>query len=156
MSVLDRIRRLFRYNEWANRETLASLVAAARPSERLTLVMAHIPGAEELWLNRLGRGKASGEVWPVLDLDACRRRCTEVGDEWAVFLADLAEGDLRRPVEYVNTKGEPWENRVEDILDHVINHSAYHRGQIAAGLRESGHKPAYTDFIHCVRRGLID
>jgi len=44
---------------------------------------------------------------------------------------------------------------VEDILTHVTIHSAYHRGQIASDLRAAGQAPAYTDFIHAVRLGLI-
>jgi uncharacterized damage-inducible protein DinB len=35
-------------------------------------------------------------------------------------------------------------------------HSGYHRGQIAAAVRESGGEPAYTDYIHAVRQGLIE
>jgi uncharacterized damage-inducible protein DinB len=35
-------------------------------------------------------------------------------------------------------------------------HSAYHRGQIASLMRAGGSAPAYTDFIHAVRRGLIE
>jgi len=38
----------------------------------------------------------------------------------------------------------------------VITHSTYHRGQIAADLRAAGVQPAYTDFIHGVRQGLIE
>jgi uncharacterized damage-inducible protein DinB len=34
-------------------------------------------------------------------------------------------------------------------------HSAYHRGQIASQMRASGKTPAYTDFIHGVRQGLV-
>jgi uncharacterized damage-inducible protein DinB len=35
-------------------------------------------------------------------------------------------------------------------------HSAYHRGQIASLMRAGGGIPAYTDFIHAVRQGLIE
>jgi uncharacterized damage-inducible protein DinB len=41
------------------------------------------------------------------------------------------------------------------VLTHVVMHSAYHRGQIATHMRASGQTPAYTDFIHGVRQGLI-
>jgi uncharacterized damage-inducible protein DinB len=41
-------------------------------------------------------------------------------------------------------------------LTHVLLHSAYHRGQIASQMRGNGQTPAYTDFIHAVRQGLID
>ena len=42
-----------------------------------------------------------------------------------------------------------------DILTHVTMHGAYHRAQIAAAVRESGGEPAYTDFIHAARQGLL-
>jgi uncharacterized damage-inducible protein DinB len=35
-------------------------------------------------------------------------------------------------------------------------HGAYHRAQIAAAVRESAQEPAYTDFIHAVRQGLVE
>ena len=59
-------------------------------------------------------------------------------------------------VEYRNSKGESWSSSVEDILAHVLLHSAYHRGQIALQMRSSGIAPAYTDFIHAVRQGLVE
>jgi uncharacterized damage-inducible protein DinB len=37
----------------------------------------------------------------------------------------------------------------------VVMHSAYHRGQIASHMRESGQTPAYTDFIHAMRQGFV-
>jgi uncharacterized damage-inducible protein DinB len=40
---------------------------------------------------------------------------------------------------------------VDDILMHVVMHSAYHRGQIALEVRCAGQTPAYTDFIHAIR-----
>ena len=43
-----------------------------------------------------------------------------------------------------------------DILSHVVLHASYHRGQIASAMREAGGTPAYTDFIHAVRSGLIE
>ena len=45
---------------------------------------------------------------------------------------------------------------MEDILTHVVLHSAYHRGQIASQMRAGGAPPAYTDFIHAARQGLIE
>ena len=63
---------------------------------------------------------------------------------------------LAEAVSYKNSKGEVWSNSVQDILMHVVIHSAYHRGQIAADMRSAGHVPAYTDFIHGVRQGLLE
>ena len=35
---------------------------------------------------------------------------------------------------------------------HVVTHSAYHRGQVAAAVREAGGKPAATDLVVWVRQ----
>jgi uncharacterized damage-inducible protein DinB len=79
---------------------------------------------------------------------------------WQNYLTPLATqlppGSLDDKVEYRNSKGESWSSRVEDILAHVLLHSAYHRGQIALQMRSSGIEPAYTDFIHAVRQGFVE
>ena len=71
-------------------------------------------------------------------------------------LEDLDDETLHDGVAYRNSKGEFWTSTVADILSHVVLHASYHRGQIAAAIREAGGTPAYTDFIHAVRSGLIE
>ena len=78
-----------------------------------------------------------------------------LGRMWPPFLAGLPVVELARSVAYVNSKGEEWTTSVEDILLHVVFHSGYHRGQVAYVLRAGGAIPAYTDYVHCVRNGLL-
>ena len=54
---------------------------------------------------------------------------------WNQYLAASTEAALARTVSYKNSKGEAWDSRAEDVLLHVVMHSAHHRGQIAADLR---------------------
>jgi uncharacterized damage-inducible protein DinB len=145
------IRRLFDYDHWANREALASLVAAGSPPPAALKRMAHIVAAEALWLARLKRRSAPLAVWPELSLSQCATWLGDVEREWKGYLAILTPERLAEQVKYANSKGESFGNTVEDILTHVVLHSAYHRGQIAADVRTAGHQPAYTDFIHAVR-----
>jgi uncharacterized damage-inducible protein DinB len=79
----------------------------------------------------------------------------EVGELWRKYLEASAPDDLTKTVSYKNSKGEPWTSTVEDVVTHVLFHSTYHRGQIASFMRASGDTPAYTDFIHAVRQGLM-
>ena len=155
MDTLQRLGRLFAYNDWANQEALASLKAAGTSPARPLELMAHIVGAEWLWLGRLRLEKKSVVVWPDLALDQCAAQIAELSRAWQEYLAALTPPGLSGPVAYINTKGECWTNTVEAILMHVVMHSAYHRGQIATALRASGHNPAYTDFIHCIRQGFV-
>ena len=146
------LRRLLRYDVWANRETLRSLKQSAPP--RSLRWLAHIVGAEYLWMARLRRRQETLPVWPELDVEACGERLDELSRLWPEYLDD--DPDASEKIPYTNSKGEAWTNTVEEILTHVVIHSAYHRGQIASDVRASGGVPAYTDYIHAVRQGLIE
>src|ERR1700758_153599 len=118
--------------------------------------MAHIVSAERLWLERLQQQKQSYPVWPDFGLDQCVSEITELPRLWHNYLTRMLPGELSETVNYKNSKGESWSNSVQDILTHVVMHSAYHRGQIAADMRGAGKAPAYTDFIHGIRQGLVE
>jgi uncharacterized damage-inducible protein DinB len=152
--------RMFAYDSWANRECLAAMRTAGSGSADGVARMAHILSAEKLWLERIQKHSQTLPVWPASTLDDCLKLADEMSSEWRDYLAQL-EAQVPRvslddTVEYRNSKGEPWSNRVEDILMHVLFHSAYHRGQIALLMRASGVTPAYTDFIHAVRQGFVE
>jgi uncharacterized damage-inducible protein DinB len=146
---------LFAYDDWANRESLAALRAAAPAPPGAVRVMGHIVGAEKLWLARLEARTPPSPVWPELDLAACQAALDGLRPGWQALLARLDERELERSIEYVNTRGEPWTSRVRDVLAQVVLHSAHHRGQIAAALRAAGREPPLTDLIHAVRTGRV-
>lgn len=153
MDTLQHLRHLLQYDRWANQEALRSLGHAAPPS-RVLKILAHIAAAEDLWLARL-TGSKSGAVWPVLTLAQCGDYFADVSRRFEKYLQDLPPAQLTKPVAYTNSKGEPWTSTVQDIVTHVVLHSAYHRGQVASETRNAGQEPAYTDYIHCVRQGFV-
>ena len=95
-------------------------------------------------------------VWPDLDLATCGEEIVRLTADWMQWLEGLDGDGLTDGVAYRNSKGEFWTSTVGDILTHVALHGGYHRGQIAAAVREAGGTPAYTDFIHAVRTGLVE
>jgi uncharacterized damage-inducible protein DinB len=149
------LQRLLQYDLWANRETVKSLGQAIPPPRSLKW-MGHIIGAEFLWLARLEGQTSPMAVWPDLTLKDCGKRVREVSRQLLEGLVAASPERLAEEVSYTNSKGEDWSSTVEEILTHVVIHSAYHRGQIAADLRSAGQTPAYTDYIHAVRQGLVE
>ena len=141
--------RLFAFDDWANREEVRNLRALSKPPAAAIKILAHIIGTEWLFLGRLRRDPKPAVVWPDLTLDQISEQIDRLRVEWK------QKFDLNDVVEYVNSKGERWSSRAEDILMHVIIHGGYHRGQIATIVRQSGETPAYTDYIHCTRSGFI-
>ena len=156
MELLEHLRRQFAYDEWANREVLAGLTASAHPPARPRQLLAHILSAERLWLERIRKQPQSLQVWPDLTFEQCEAQIVDLASLWREFFNKLSPAGLPETVVYKNSKGEPWTSTTEDILTHVMLHSAYHRGQIASQVRAAGEQPAYTDFIHAVRQGLIE
>jgi uncharacterized damage-inducible protein DinB len=155
MAMLEHISKLFSYDEWANREVLSSLGAADAPPARSVGLLAHIVSAERLWLERLLAQKQTLPVWPTFTLDHCRTEIDQLAGLWKNYLSSLNEAGLVDSINYKNTKGENFTSQKQDVLLHVVMHSAYHRGQIAADMRTAGFAPPYTDFIHAVRQGFL-
>lgn len=147
--------RLFEYDRWANRETIASLRAAAAPPGRAVRLISHIIAAKWLWLDRLQPGTRSLPVWPDLALEQLESEAELADDAWQRYLDQLTAETLVQEITYTNSKEEQWSSAAHDILHHVVMHSAYHRGQVAAELRASNSTPAYTDFIHAARQGIL-
>lgn len=154
--------RMFAYDHWANRECLRAIRAGASAAPDaivepdLVKRLAHILSAEKLWLERIQQERQSMPVWPGSTLEQCERLAEEMASAWKNYLGHISRDELDKNFEYRNSKGETWSSRVEDVLMHVILHSAYHRGQIATQMRRAGMEPALTDFIHAVRSEFVE
>lgn len=154
MSVA-RFQRELDYDAWANREVLRHLQRESSPPANCAGWLAHVLGAQSEWLARLSGATSGLPVWPTLTLDELESHLARLQGEWQRFLMELGPQGLERRITYVNTKGQTWTSRVEDVLTHVLLHGAHHRGQIASALREAGLTPPYTDYIHATRSGRI-
>ncbi len=155
MNTKQSFLRNFSYDHWANRACLSALTAAHPMPPKALRFMAHTISAQKLWLERLQRTPETMAVWPSSAIEDCDALADEMHSAWKKYLTNLTPADLEKEIDYRNSKGESWSSRVEDILTHVLMHSAYHRGQVALEMRAAGLQPAYTDFIHGVRQGLI-
>jgi uncharacterized damage-inducible protein DinB len=155
LNLADYLRREFSYDAWANKEVLAAIRGTSGENARSLQLMSHILAAERVWLERLRQQPQSVPVWPNPDLAQCEAEAAKLAEEWHEYLDLVTAGDVSLTISYMNSKGESWTSAIVDVLTHVVMHSAYHRGQIASYMRSIGQTPAYTDFIHGVRQGLI-
>jgi uncharacterized damage-inducible protein DinB len=152
---LERYRHEMGYDAWANREVLRHLMRDSLPPPRCVRWLAHVVGAQYEWLARLEGGANGTGVWPSFTPDEIETALADLTACWSEWLERLTPERLDTSIEYVNTAGKRWTSRVDDVLTHVLLHGAYHRGQIAACLREEGLTPPATDYIHATRGGLL-
>ena len=143
----DHFIHLFKYNDWATRNTANSLKGLEKKDERLGDLLSHIVSAQKLWLNRALEREILVKPWDKLSVQECISQSTSVTAEWVNMLENFTDKDLDKRIKYTNTKGEKFINTIRDIVIQVINHSTYHRAQIAQKIRALGEIPAVTDYI---------
>ena len=154
----DDIKTLYKYNRWANHKVTAACSALDQAaftrnlgnsfgSVRDTLV--HMLWAEWIWLERwLGRSPkqpAAFNDYP--NLAAIEKRWSEVEDGQQSFIAGITDASLTRRIGYDNLSNQHWEYQLGHMLQHVANHSTYHRGQVVTMLRQLGAKAVSTDLL---------
>lgn len=141
----------FQYDTWANRQALAALRGMNAPPDKARLWLAHIVGAQDVWLSRLQNDVPCTVSWPDHSLSQIEGRLEGLRGTWEMLLDQIAEEDLDKAIAYANLAGEPFETPRSEIFDHVLFHGAYHRGQIAAQIRDHGGQPMPTDHIVWLR-----
>ncbi len=120
--------------------------------QKARAILSHLLAAEDVWLCRIkGNPERALPLWPELSLADCEARCAGNDKVFRELLGSMDDSGLGRDVSYVNSKGERFQNSIEDILTHVCMHGSYHRGQIATLVRAGGGNPVNTDYITWVR-----
>ena len=161
MKIID----FLAYNVWAN-SILGKLVeginindfnlvlTSSFPTINKTLL--HILDAETIWLKRL-QGK-SLTYWPSEQENISKEKAIEmlIGKslEFKTFMNNQPSNYVDGTCNFKDTKGNEYSIAVADIVQHVCNHSTFHRGQIIAMLRQVGFTNLKsTDYITWIRQG---
>ena len=153
MDSIRSFRQLFAYDHWGNQAALASLGSIAGPTEKALRVFGHVIGAQRVWRSRFDDPNPPGaQPWPVLSQEQCRTAIDEIYQSWVAVLDQLTDESLNQNLVYRTTQGAAFETPIRDVLMHLLMHSAYHRGQVAAAVREAGGKPALTDYVVYLRQ----
>ena len=151
------------YNVWANTAICNYLstaddhlfhepVSGSFPTLKDLLV--HMWGAELLWFKRLNGDSPTSFAADSTNLaraqllDALISESTKFPD----FIAQLDDAALTQSTRYARLNGEQYEQPTADILQHVFNHSTYHRGQLVVYARALNlSRPPSTDLILYLR-----
>jgi uncharacterized damage-inducible protein DinB len=111
-------------------------------------------GAQRIWLARFENpAPPSAQPWPDLTLEECASAIEDLRRRWKDMLDSLSPEKLAGDLSYQTLKGIEYRTPIQDVLMHLVLHSAYHRGQVAASVREAGGKPAPTDYVVYLRAG---
>jgi uncharacterized damage-inducible protein DinB len=160
----DDIQLLYEYDRWANHRVLQA--ASALSAEQFTRdlgggfrsvrdTLVHIVGGEWIWLafwkdpppsvsfmgGLVERRDALFNPDAFPDVAAVQLKWAEVEKEQAEFVSCVTSQSLESMLPFRATQ-----IRLAHLMQHVANHSTYHRGQIALMMRHLDAEPLATDF----------
>jgi uncharacterized damage-inducible protein DinB len=154
----DDLARLLRYTVWANHRVMRVAATLSVDDFKRDLgsshggvrgTLAHMMWAELIWLERL-KGLPNPrriDESEFADIVALRDRWTVVEEHRQAWFEALPETALADTIRYKTTEGAAFENPLWQIVQHMANHSTYHRGQLTSFYRALGAKPVSTDMI---------
>ncbi|HXY50091.1 MAG TPA: DinB family protein [Terriglobales bacterium] len=157
------IQLLYEYDRWANSRVLQAVstlsaeqftrdLGGSFPSVRDTLV--HILGGTWIWLAYWKEPPHNAALLTDLrkrrdalfrpdafpDLALLRLKWAEVEKEQAEFVGRLTDEALGKMIPFRTTQLS-----LMHLMQHLANHSTYHRGQISLMMRQLGAEPLATD-----------
>lgn len=142
--MISKFSELFEYNFHFNQELIRLFENEFElvPDKSLKLIN-HIINAHQVWNSRI-LNQAPFHPWQMNDFsDLIQMNDTNYNNTIKI----LQEFELNKTIDYQNSLGNKFDNKIEDILFHIINHSTYHRGQIALLFGENGIEPLVSDYI---------
>jgi uncharacterized damage-inducible protein DinB len=160
----DDIQVLYEYDRWANNRVLQA--ASALTAEQFTRdlggsfrsvrdTLVHIIGGEWIWLAYWKETSHSSDFLTGLrtrrdalfnpdafpTVAAVHVKWAEIEKEQAEFVNRVTSESLGKMLPFRKTQ-----IRLAHLMQHLANHSTYHRGQIALMMRQLGAEPLATDF----------
>ena len=150
---LQDLRTMLDYHYWA-RDRLLDALEPLTPDQlnrdlgssfkSIRETVAHTYAAEWAWYSRW-HGQSPTALLPAdqfPDLASIRTAWSQHEAKMRAFLDELGDEGVSRVFEYQLLSGQAGASPFWQMLQHVVNHASYHRGQVTTMLRQLGAAPA--------------
>lgn len=157
MAAVRNIRMLTRYNKWANNLLLAAI--STLPYEEfskkraaafggMAFTLAHVAIVDQIWRAHLlsnDHGFTSRTTESPDSLKLLSAKLIEMGNWYVQYADTMTESLLNEKVCFSFVDGGAGKMTRGDILIHICNHKAFHRGHIGDMFYQSGFRPPSID-----------
>ncbi|MGH2632372.1 MAG: DinB family protein [Tepidiformaceae bacterium] len=154
MGESELVRRLARWNVWANSLVGAALEESGGEPVAALAAYQHVFETELTWLRRIeGHASPNVPLWGPPDFPQTRVWRAEAEALMAHVATSADEMLLSRRFSYSNSRGEQFTDGVEMPLFQVFMHSQQYRGEAAGFLNAAGYRVPDFDLIFWARLG---
>ncbi len=159
--TLQEIKALMAFNTWANRRFFEAVGQLSHEQYTRDMhsshggihgTLVHIVGTEGLWLARWQKHPDPSAGLPSQghSLADLRALWEQTRADMGQFLDGLNDQKLQE-ILTATTRAGTFSNPYWQMIQHVVDHSSYHRGQIVTMLRQLGVTPPSTGLIRFYR-----
>jgi len=138
------LRSLLEYNIHSNDLYIHFIEKEGITEEKSHSLLSHIINAQLIWNARIKLGEVPVAVWQMHNVHELKHYNAVAYEESLDIMVDMHPTSI---ISYQNSKGQHFQNSAHDIMYHVVNHATYHRGQIAARLKDMGFQAPISDYI---------
>jgi uncharacterized damage-inducible protein DinB len=149
---LQDLRTLLDYHYWARDRMFEAFAALSAEQAGRDLggsfssihdVVAHLYAADFVWYSRWQGDSPSALLTGAAfaDLAAIQQAWSLLELKMRRFVDELGEEGISRVMEFRMLTGSPAASPFWQMLQHVVNHASYHRGQVTTKLRQLGAQP---------------
>jgi uncharacterized damage-inducible protein DinB len=135
----------FEYDFFASKNWIESLESQEDFVSEFTIrSMSHILNAHHIWNRRLLDKPLESELWDVFPIHFLQKLLEENYRETIEYLEKV---ERIEKIKYHSSEGVAFEKSTTDVLYYILNHSNYHRAQIALDLKQNKLKTPNFNFI---------
>jgi len=117
--------------------------------------LVHVYAADRVWLGHIQGNLPARFIDPEKDmhLTVLQNEWPALLERWKQWAVTLTEESLAAKMSVKTMRGNFFETCVWQIVLHVVNHGAHHRGQVSGFLRAMGHTPPPLDLMAYYQNG---
>jgi len=143
---------MMKYTELADQRIIEIFERAKVDMPEAERLFSHVLNEQHIWAYRISGQKPKYGVWDIHP----KEKFESLSSANFKLVREALNGfTLTQRVLYANSRGDQYENSVDEILFHLFNHSTYHRGQVVNLLKKAGFTPPVTDYIMLKRDHLL-
>jgi uncharacterized damage-inducible protein DinB len=156
LAAIEIVRAQFRHAEWADAAVWKSVMESeiARGDKDLRARLEHMALVQQSFMHSWRGETLDYKLASTFDLETLGRWTRDYHARAATYVAEVAETDLGHEhiLPWSHLAGQHFGREMAattlaETLVQVCLHTAHHRGQVTARLREIGATPPQTDFI---------
>ncbi len=155
----ESFRHLILYHCWANQRLIDHLRTLPKALfllkmesvfPTLSQTFGHIYSVDQLWLSRIsGKNPSQISDHTFQSIEEVEEAFIQQTQAFHQLIGN--QPDLLTNIHYKTTKGRPDHQKLYQLLQHLVNHGTYHRGNIAAMVRQLGYHGVSTDYLTFLR-----